>query len=156
MTSEKIIIDASECSLGRLASYAAKEALKGNDVIIFNAEKALISGGRDEIFARRKKQYGAKSQVNPWRYGPKRPKNPDRFLRRVIRGMLPWTTTRGKNAFKKVMVYMGKPENEIRKKHNMEISKAKLADTSSLKRHYDLFVTVGELCKFLGGKDGSD
>jgi len=154
MTAEKIIIDASGCSLGRLASFAAKQTLSENEVIIFNAEKALISGKKEKIFKTRKKQYDAKSQVNPWRFGPKRPKNPDRFVRRVIRGMLPWTTTRGKKAFKRVMVYMGKPEKEIRKKHHIDISKSKLADVSSMKKHYDVFVTVGELCKFLGGTNG--
>jgi large subunit ribosomal protein L13 len=150
--SEKVILDAEDCTMGKLAAYAAKQALNGNKVVIFNAEKAIISGKASHVFADYKKRYGAKSKTNPRRYGPKRPKNPDRFLRRVIRGMLPWKNTKGRTAFKKVMVYMGRPENEIKKKEGVDLGKAKLADNSSFKAHYDYFVTVGDLCKYLGGR----
>jgi large subunit ribosomal protein L13 len=153
MKKEKIVLDAEGCTMGRLAAYAAKQALEGKKVVIFNAEKAIISGKESEIFPDYKKRYDAKSQTNPWRYGPKRPKNPDRFLRRVIRGMLPWNKPRGKEAFRNVMVYMGRPEKEILKKEQVDLSKAKLADNSGFKSHYDYFITVGHLCKYLGGKN---
>ena len=149
---EKIILDAEGCTMGKLAAYAAKQAIEENNVIIFNAEKAIISGKESQIFKDYKKRYDAKSNTNPKRFGPKRPKNPDRFLRRVIRGMLPWTNTKGRVAFKKVMVYMGRPENEIKKKEGVDLSKATLTDNSSFKAHYDYFVTVGDLCKYLGGR----
>ncbi len=51
------------------------------------------------------------------------------------------------------MVYIGKPEREIMKKEHIDISKAKLEDNKSFKSHYDYFVTVGELCGYLGGKN---
>ncbi|MEO0250236.1 MAG: uL13 family ribosomal protein, partial [candidate division WOR-3 bacterium] len=105
------------------------------------------------IFVDYKRRYNAVSQTNPWRYGPKRPKNPDRFLRRVIRGMLPYTTARGRAAYERVLVYMGKPEREIEKKEGINLSKAKLADTSRFKKSYGYFMTVGHLCKYLGGKE---
>ena len=151
--SETIVLDAEGCTMGRLASYAAKEALKENKVVIFNAGKAIISGKRDEIFRDYKKRYDAKSKTNPRRYGPKRPKNPDRFLRRVVRGMLPWKNPSGKAALKRVMVYMGRPEREMMKKEKLDLSKVKLADNSQFKRHYDYFVTVGDLCAYLGGRN---
>lgn len=151
---KEMIIDADGCTLGKLSSYAAKKALEGEKIIILNAEKVIISGGREWIFRDYKKRYDAKSQVNPNRFGPKRPKNPDRFVRRAIRGMLPWKTARGREAFKRVGVYIGKPEKEIMKRHHIDLSKAELTDASSLKKHYDLFITVGELCKFLGGSNG--
>lgn len=150
--SEKVVIDAEGCTMGRLAAFAAKEALKGSNVVIFNAEKAQISGKEDEIFKDYKKRYDAKSKTNPWRYGPHRPKNPDRFLRRVIRGMLPWTKTTGREAFRRVMVYMGRPENVILKKEGVDLSKAKLVDNKQFKRHHDYFITIGDLCAYLGGR----
>jgi large subunit ribosomal protein L13 len=151
---KNLIIDADGCTMGRLASYAAKKALEGEEVIIFNSEKAIISGNRESIIADYKRKYEAKSQVNPRRIGPKRPKNPDRFLRRAIRGMLPWDTDRGRSAFKRVMVYIGRPEGEIMKRHHIDLSKAGLADVSKLKKHYDLFTNVGDVCRYLGGTNG--
>lgn len=150
----KVIIDADGCTMGRMASYAAKRALEGEEVIIFNAEKAVISGDREKILAVYKRKYEAKSQVNPRRIGPKRPKNPDRFVRRAVRGMLPYDTTRGKNAFKRVMVYTGRPEGEIMKRHHIDLSKAELSDVSKLKKHYDLLTHVGDVCRYLGGTNG--
>ena len=155
MKVENVVIDAAGCSLGRLAAYSAKAALDGKKVVIFNAEAAVISGKGDRIFEDYKRMYDAKSQANPKRFGPKRPRNPDRFVRRTIRGMLPWKTARGKAAFKRVMVYSGKPEKEIKRKDHIDISKAQLADVAYMKRYYDLSVTVAELCESLGGSNGS-
>jgi large subunit ribosomal protein L13 len=41
------IINAEDTILGRLASYIAKEALKGESFIILNCEKAIISGRKE-------------------------------------------------------------------------------------------------------------
>ena len=51
-----MIIDAKNLVLGRLASYSAKKALLGEDVIIVNSEKAVISGGRKEVVGRYKRK----------------------------------------------------------------------------------------------------
>jgi len=154
MKTETLVIDATGCSLGRLAAYAAKQSLEGKKVLIFNAESAVISGKTDETLKHYKVKYDAKSHANPKRFGPKRPRNADRFVRRTVRGMLPWKTTRGKEAFKRVMAYTGRPEKEIMKKDHIDISKAELVDVSFLKKYYDWSMTVGELCKSLGGSNG--
>ncbi len=153
MSEEKIVIDAEGCTMGRLATIAAKSAIDGINVVIFNAEKAIISGKEEYLFRDYKRRYQAKSNTNPWRYGPHRPKNPDRFLRRVIRGMLPWKNAKGQAAFRKVMVYMGKPDREILKKEGVDLSKVTLYDNKDMKGHYDYFITIGDLCKYLGGKN---
>ena len=49
---EKIIIDGANATLGRLASYAAKQALNGENINIFNCELAMISGKRYNIMER--------------------------------------------------------------------------------------------------------
>ena len=46
---QRMIIDASGTMLGRLASYAAKQVLNGNEIVIVNAEKAVISGRKQRI-----------------------------------------------------------------------------------------------------------
>ena len=82
----EIIIDATNGSFGRICSYAAKQALEGNEVIIVNSEKSIISGNKKDII----QKYnvlggkGGKSQK-----GPKYIKIPYRMLKRGIRGMLP-------------------------------------------------------------------
>jgi len=151
---EMIVLDGEKCTLGRVAAFAAKKALEGKRVVIFNAEKMLVSGKLEPMFADLKKRHDGKSYINPRRFGPHRPKNADRYVRRVIRGMLPWGKMRGKRAFKNVMVYMGKAEKEIMKKEHIDLSKAKLEDNSQFKKHYDYYVTVGDICVYLGGKNG--
>ena len=44
-----IIIDGKGSILGRVASYAAKQALKGEEIAILNCEDILISGNRNFI-----------------------------------------------------------------------------------------------------------
>jgi large subunit ribosomal protein L13 len=46
---EKMIIDATNATLGRLASFVAKQALQGKKVIIVNSEKAIITGDKKGI-----------------------------------------------------------------------------------------------------------
>jgi large subunit ribosomal protein L13 len=149
---ERIVIDAADCTMGRVAAFAAKQAIGGRKVVIFNAEKALISGKLESLYADMKKRHDGKSYINPRRFGPHRPKNPDRYFRRVVRGMLPWGKAKGRAAFKNVMVYIGRPEREIMRKEHIDLSKAKLEDNSRFKKHYDYFVTLADLCGYLGGR----
>ena len=71
---------------------------------------------------------------------------PDRFVRRTIRGMLPWKITRGKEAYKRVMCYIGIPE-VIANEKIIILEKASAKKLPTLK-----YITVGEVCKALGGK----
>jgi large subunit ribosomal protein L13 len=102
------IIDGTNATMGRLASYAAKQALKGEEIVILNSEKVIITGNKasikEEFMANRLK--GGSSQK-----GPKYSKSSDRLLKRIIRGMLPehrWG--RGRDAFKRIMCYNGVPK----------------------------------------------
>jgi large subunit ribosomal protein L13 len=104
----KIIIDANEAILGRLCSYAAKKALEGNDIVIINSEKAVITGNRTDIIGKyaRLSAKGAHSQK-----GPKYSRVPYKMVKRTIRGMLPdfrWGI--GKQALARVMCYEGVPK----------------------------------------------
>ncbi len=103
----KVVVDAKDHILGRLASKVAKLALEGNEVIILNAEKVVISGTNKknvEEFFKEKHERG-----DPY-HGPFYPRYPDQIVKRVIRGMLPYKKERGRKAFKRIKAYIGIPE----------------------------------------------
>jgi len=115
----KIIIDATNATLGRLASYAAKQALLGKEVIIINSEKAIITGKKKDILGKyldRRKKHGASLK------GPIFPKTSERILKRAIRGMLP-KNIRGMLALKKVKCY--KAGMNVEKEKIIKAGKAK-------------------------------
>jgi len=104
---EKINIDAENAVMGRMGSYVAKQLLKGNEVIVNNAEKVLLTGSLENNLARIKtlRKKGGSSQK-----GPLVSKVPERLLKRMIRGMLPWDRTRGREAWKRLKCYNGVQE----------------------------------------------
>ncbi len=116
---DRIIIDAADHVAGRLASVAAREALKGKRVEIVNAEKAVISGNNKYIINifRERIQRG-----DPFK-GPHYPRRADMLLKRMIRGMLPYKKPSGRNAYKRVKVFLSLPE-EYKKERPVRIKKA--------------------------------
>ena len=105
---KQIIIDATNATLGRLASYAAKQSLQGNKIIIINSERAIVTGRKKATVEhyQERKQRGGSSQK-----GPFFPKLPEKIVKRAIRGMLPdFRRGKGKEAFKRIICYKGTPE----------------------------------------------
>ena len=45
------VIDGTNAVLGRLASYAAKQALQGEEIAIVNSEQIIITGNKKNIKA---------------------------------------------------------------------------------------------------------
>ena len=107
------IIDGKGAVLGRLASYVAKQALRGEEVVILNCEKVIITGNKKDIQDKFREK---RTKVGSGQKGPKHSRNPERIVKRTIRGMLPnHRRGRGKQALKKIMCYTGIPrefENE--------------------------------------------
>ena len=136
------IIDAQDCVLGRVATLAAKKALLGENVIVVNADKAFISGSKHGIIAK----YMDKFETGQIRKGPFLYKNPDRFVKRVIRGMLPHKQSRGREALKRVRCYAGVPESYASQK-TVSAKGAEVSKLPTLRR-----ISVGELCRSIGGK----
>ncbi len=133
------IIDATGLIAGRLATRVAKLALLGESVAVVNSEKAIFSGRRETVMKRFSER---EARVTPYK-GPFRVRSPDRILRRVIRGMLPFKRARGKEAFSKVMCYIEVP-NEFKDK---KIETVESASAKNLKTQH--FVTIGEISKLL-------
>ncbi|MFH1503363.1 MAG: 50S ribosomal protein L13 [Candidatus Diapherotrites archaeon] len=102
------VIDGKNAVLGRLASYAAKEALKGEKIIILNCGQVLITGNRKNIEREFKEKRG---RVGSGQRGPKYSRTSEKIVKRTIRGMLPdHREGRGRDAFKKIMCYSGIPK----------------------------------------------
>jgi len=137
------VVDATNAVLGRLASYVAKEALRGRRVVVINAEKAVISGTKARVVARAKTKLKTRTLANQAKT-PTHPRRPDNYVRRVIRGMLPWKKSRGKEAFHRVRVYIGSPEDYASRPQQ----KVPEADAAKLRVPY---ITVGQLSKEIGG-----
>ena len=99
------VINAQDCVAGRLASTVAKRLLKGEEIIIVNAEKAIITGNPKATEA----NYEQKIKRGDPYHGPFYPKQPERILRRIIRGMLPFHKPRGRTAYRKLKVFREVP-----------------------------------------------
>lgn len=128
------VIDGKHAVLGRLASYAAKEALKGEEIVILNCEHVIITGNEKNI----KEEFDAtRGRVGSSQQGPKIARIPERIVKRTIRGMLPnYRFGRGREAFKRIKCYNFIPK---------EFEHAKKIVAGKEKK--SKFVSVGELKK---------
>lgn len=139
-----IVVDASNHILGRLASFVAKKLLEGYRVFVVNAERAVVScTSRRSVV----EEWKAFLDVGRYRAGPFHMRRPDRILRRVVRGMLPYRTDRGRRAYKRLKVYIGFPE-ELKTYTVSEIPEAK-ADKLRCR-----FITLAELAESIGWSGG--
>lgn len=107
MVDDVTVIDATDLVLGRLASEVASRLLDGETIHIIRAEGAIISGDRREVVQR----YRDKRDRGTQRKGPFHPRTPDNVLKRTIRGMVPDQKPRGRQALKRLRVYMGVPDH---------------------------------------------
>ncbi|MEM4690365.1 MAG: 50S ribosomal protein L13 [Archaeoglobaceae archaeon] len=138
---EYVIIDASGHILGRLSSIIAKRLLNGERIVVVNAEKVVITGSEREIFQRYKAKYDRGSKEK----GPYFPKHPEKIFKRTVRGMLPWSSRRGREAYRRLRVFIGVPE-ELRGKEFQKIENALFEKVSKTEK----FVYLEEVSKHLG------
>ncbi|MBS3108395.1 50S ribosomal protein L13 [Candidatus Woesearchaeota archaeon] len=120
-----MIINANNLILGRLASFAAKQALLGEKIEIVNSEETVIIGSKKVIYAK----YDEKIKKGNPHHGPFFPERPDRILKRTIKNMLPYKQYKGKRAFKNITCYLGIPEN-IKENNAITVESAKLKETA--------------------------
>ena len=137
------LIDADGLIVGRMASNVAKKLLNGEKVIIVNAEKAVISGKKKSKVSEAKTFLEVGS---PGR-GPFHYRRPDRMLRKTVRGMLPFKQPKGKNALKKLKVFIGVPE-DLQSQQTVTLKEAQAA---KLRGPY---FTLADLAKEIGWNQG--
>lgn len=128
---ETIILDAQETARGRIASYAAKQALLGKEVFVVNCEKASISG-TDVWNVADFKKLRTMNHMKPTK-GPFVSRDPEKIMKRAIRGMLPdYRVGRGRVAWKKIKCYVGIPL-ELKDKPLMKMNSKPLKKKITIK-----------------------
>jgi len=131
------IIDGKDAILGRLASYVAREALKGEEFSIVNCEQIIITGNRKNI-----EEYllSKRQRVGSTQKGPKVSRTSEKIVKRAIRGMLPnYRTGRGRDALKRIKCYVGVPK---------EFEKEKIVSMKSDYQNKSKIVKVKEVSKW--------
>jgi large subunit ribosomal protein L13 len=134
------VIDASNHIIGRLASNVAKRLLNGEQIVIVNAEFAIVTGNRLSLVAK----YQHDLNRGNVRKGPYFPRAPHLILKRTVRGMLPYQKPRGRTAFKLLRVHPGVPK-ELQKKTFERVAPAE--NVTGARN-----ITLGTLSKELGYK----
>ena len=135
-----MIIDGSNLILGRLASFAAKRALLGEKIDIINCEEIVVSGKRKQILEDIKARYARGEYLK----GPFPSRRIDRFVRRSVRGMLPYNQYKGKIDFKKVMCYRAVPD-KFKDQKFVTFKNLNIEKTKSLN-----YIYLKEIEKYLG------
>ena len=124
------VIQGKGIPLGRLASFAAKESLKGEDISIINCNEVIITGN----YKTTKENFDVKrSRVGSGQRGPKHHATTEKIVKRAIRGMLPNAREgRGKVALKRIKCYSKVPK-EFEKEKAIEIPTSKKIKYSLVK-----------------------
>jgi len=134
------VVDGQGAVLGRMATRIAKSLLNGESVQIINAEKVIITGNRKATYEKYKQRFDRSDKANP-RHGPKFPRTPEGIVKRAVRGMVNYKSKRGREAYKRLRVYFGEPENTK--------ATEKIETREILGNH----ITVLELSNMLGWKN---
>lgn len=125
------IIDGENAVMGRIASFSAKELLKGEEIIIVNCQKVIITGNREKIeedFKIKRSRHGHSQK------GPLHHKDSEKIVKRAVRGMLPnFRFGKGRESFKRLKCYNKIPE-EFKEKELIKMSQDKIK-----------YIKVGEL-----------
>jgi large subunit ribosomal protein L13 len=137
------VINAEGLILGRLSSHVAKRLRNGEEIVILNAEKAIISGRRKqlvEFYAHRRTRGASQTKAK----GPFYPRTSDAILKRTVRGMVEYKKPTGRAALKRLRVYLGVPK---------EFKDVKMETLETAKKpHLVKFVYLGDISKELGAK----
>ena len=134
------IIDGRNAVLGRLGSIVAQRIMDGEEIVVVNAESILVTGERDMVFADYKARVDRGDTTK--RKGPFYPRRADLLFKRSVRGMIPWTTTSGREAYRRLHVFVGTP------KQFADAETVKIED--AMKKISGKYTTLGAISKFLG------
>ena len=134
------IIDGRNAVLGRLGSIVAQRIMDGEEIVVINAESIVVTGERDMIFADYKA--GVDRGDTTKRKGPFYPRRADLLFKRSVRGMIPWTSTSGREAYRRLHVFVGTP------KQFADAETEKVED--AMKKISGKYTTLGAISKFLG------
>ena len=137
------VVNADGLILGRMASKVAKRLLTGEEIVIVNAEKAVMSG-RKRSKVGEAKEFLAVGGVNR---GPFHYRRPDRIVRKTVGGMIPSKKPKGKQAYKRLRVFMGIPDD-------LKSQKMETVPEAQAKKLTCPYFTVADLAKNIGWNQG--
>jgi large subunit ribosomal protein L13 len=121
----------------------AKKLLTGEEVVVVNAEKAVLSGRKkSKVLEAHVFLEVGKPVTGPFHY-----RRPDRILRRTVRGMLPFKQPKGKQAYKRLKVFLGQPD-ELKDQKTVTLKDAQA------KKLTCSYFTLGEFAKEIGWNQG--
>lgn len=135
-----IVINASGSVAGRTAAHVAKLLLAGETVAVVETQDLVLSGtlaAQQDRMNRRRLQQDKRDPEK----SPKFPRVPHLMFKRMVRGMLPKKTQRGRDALKLLRAYTGTPEELV--------GKAAPAP-ATLKKEIVKKTTLGKLCQAFG------
>lgn len=142
MISMVTVIDGKGLIYGRLASEVATMILDGQEVVVLNAEQIIVTGERSEVLADFKHKVDVGEVTK--RKGPFYPRRADLLFKRAVRGMIPWMTTSGRDAYRRLHVFVGVPKQFA----DSEIA----VEEQAMKKITGKYTTLGAVAKFLGSK----
>ena len=142
-TKPVIVVNADRLILGRMATTVAKRLLNGEEIAVVNAEKAVISGRKGNKVTEAKEFLG----VGGVNRGPYHYRRPDMVVRKTIKGMLPFKKPKGKEAYRRLKVFIGVPEDL----KTVKMETVADADSKKLKCSY---FSVGQFSKEIGWNQG--
>ena len=139
-----VVVNGEGLILGRMCSKIAKRLLNGEEIIIVNAEKIIISGKKKSKVAEAHKflEVGAPER------GPFHSRRPDRIVGKTVRGMVPWKQPKGKTAYKRLRVYLGVPAE-------LKDQKMETIDQANASKLTGPHFTLGELAIEIGWNQGA-
>ena len=136
------VIDGKGLIYGRLASNVAEIIVAGAEGVFLSVEQIIITGERSEILKDFKNKVD-RGDVSK-RKGPFYPRRSDLLFKRCVRGMIPWMSSSGRDAFRRLHVFVGAPK-QFEDSNKVRPEEADRAVTCK-------YVTLGEISEFLGSK----
>ncbi|MDI9644490.1 MAG: 50S ribosomal protein L13 [Candidatus Verstraetearchaeota archaeon] len=122
--SDVLYIDGKGLRLGRAASKIAKQLMSGKRVVVVNVEKVVVSGDKESVKSKYERWMTIRTLKNPEEVGMKQHRSPDRLFHSAVKNMLPKTPS-GKDALKRLKVYMGIPpdlsQNQFQTIENVDV-----------------------------------
>lgn len=136
------VIDGTNLIYGRLAGAVATMIMNGDEVVVLNAEKIIVTGERSEVLKNFKHKVDLGEVTK--RKGPFYPRRADLLFKRCVRGMIPRYTTTGRDAYRELKVFVGAPKQfDGAEKTSVEVASKKVTCK---------YVTLGEISEYLGSK----
>ena len=134
------VIDGQDAILGRLASIVAERIMDGEEIIVVNAEKVVVTGTKE--LSSPNTSTGWNSGEVKRRKGPFYPRRADLLFKRTVKGMIPRYTTTGRGCLQ---------ESPRVRQHTRGYSQTeKEKPEFAMRKIGGKYTTLGAVSKYLG------